>query len=231
MGALHTPSLGQSSEDYLKAIYRLESEGLSVSTSGLARSLHVSPAAVTKALRHLGEHDLVRYTPYRGVLLTATGRKAALRTIRQHRLIELFLYNVLGFGWEEVDEEADRLEHHISAKLAARIDQALNYPKFDPHGSPIPSLDGTLAEPRGGLLAECGPGDEVLVREVDDRLPSVLKYLSALGLRPGKIVRVLDRAPFDGPITLQIDESIRTVAVNIATYIRVEPTGKLDPAV
>jgi DtxR family Mn-dependent transcriptional regulator len=230
METLQNQGLGQSSEDYLKAIFRLEAEGLAVSTSGLARTLHVSPAAVTKAVRHLGQRELVSYTPYHGFQLTAKGRAEALRTIRQHRLIELFLHDMLGFGWEEVDEEAERLEHHISLKLAARIEEALNYPKFDPHGSPIPSVDGTMVARSGDMLSHCSPGDEVVVREVDDRLPRVLEYLAVLGLRPGRVLRVLDKAPFDGPITLQIGESVRAVAVNIAACIRVESTTKSDPA-
>lgn len=209
---------GQAAEDYLKAIFKLQGDK-PVSTNRLAEALNVSPAAVTKAVRQLADKDLVVHRPYRGVSLTADGRKAALEILRHHRLLERFLHDVLGYGWDEVDEEAERLEHHISEKFEARIDRLLNYPKFDPHGDPIPSEDGEIADQPGRPLADCEREDTVVVLRVKDGDPAVLQYLQGLGMRLGARIEVLDKQPFHGPLTLRIDSADRSIGRELAAHV------------
>lgn len=215
--------LGGSTEDYIKAIFKLEDERGAASTTGLAERLRVSPAAVTKAVRVLADKRLANHRPYRGVSLTAAGKRVALEVIRRHRLLERFLHDVLGYGWDEVDVEAERLEHHVSDEFIARIDRLLNYPGFDPHGDPIPSFQGTLTPRVEKPLVECAePGGFVLVR-VRDGDPQVLRYLDSLGLRLGTTIEVVEKQPFDGPFALRVhvgDQVVdRTVGHELAKNV------------
>lgn len=208
-------------EDYAKAIYKLQQRADRVSTSALAEHLAVTPASVSGMLRKLEELNLIEYEPYRGVELTAPGMKVALEVIRHHRLIELFLAESLGLGWDEVHAEAERLEHVISEQLEDHIDRALGHPRFDPHGDPIPTRDGTIVERVLTPLAETEVGAEVLVAQVSDHDPELLRYLGDRGLYPGTRLRVLGAEPFEGPLTIEVDGESVVLGRAVARYVRV----------
>ena len=216
-------------EDYLKAIYDLERDAHPAATNDIAERLAVSPASVSGMMRRLAEQGLITHEPYRGVRLTDDGRRAALRTLRRHRILECYLTAVLGYPWDRVHDEAERLEHAASEELVERMATALGDPVQDPHGAPIPTRDGRVEEPALRTLAEAAPGEQVRVRRVSDKQPERLRYLAELGIRPGSMVRILDKAPFDGPITLWVDESgggaTRAVGVGLAAQVHVEGAG------
>src|SRR5262245_46925681 len=176
--------LSQTSEDYLKEIYKLEIEHGRASTSALAERLGVSPPSVTSMLKKLASLRLVEHEPYRGVTLTTTGRKAAIEVIRHHRLLEQYLAETLGMPIDEVHAEADRLEHALSEELEARIDASLGYPTHDPHGDPIPDAALNVGEDRLRPLHALSPGERSTVRRVPDDT-GLLRYLVELRLLPG----------------------------------------------
>jgi len=207
--AIH--SLTAPVEDYLKAIFEIEvvetadSERPSVAgTTEIAQALGIAPASVTGMLRRLADQGLISYERYRGVRLSDAGRRAALRTIRRHRVIEAYLTKALGYPWDRVHEEAERLEHAASDDLIDRMAAAIGEPTTDPHGAPIPTREGTLESPPLLALVDVDVGARVRVRQVGDRDPERLRYLAELGVTPGADVRVVARAPFGGPITLRI---------------------------
>jgi DtxR family Mn-dependent transcriptional regulator len=196
-------------EDYLKAIYDLERGGGTASTSEIANRLDIAPASVTGMIRRLADQRLLEYEPYRGVRLTETGHRVALRTIRRHRIIETFLARVLGYPWDEVHDEAERLEHAASDALIDRMAAALDEPAVDPHGAPIPTREGTIYEPRYRSIADLDAGERARVVRVHDEDPARLRYLAELGLVPGTTFVVVSRAPFDGPITVRAGSGSR----------------------
>jgi DtxR family Mn-dependent transcriptional regulator len=195
-------SLSTSVQDYLKAIYRLQESGARATTQKLAAAVGTSPAAASKMVRHLSERGLVSLRPYHGFILTESGSSAALQMLRHHRLIETWLCRTMGFSWDEVHEEAERLEHHISERLEERMAAMLGDPVFDPHGHPIPSRDGSVRSPRGRPLTSCADGESAVVQHVDDSCPALLRRLEQAGIGPGVQVRVL-QGEADGPITMQ----------------------------
>ena len=179
-------------------------------------------------MRRLAEQRLITHEPYRGVRLTGAGRKAALRTLRRHRILECYLTEVLGYEWDGVHSEAERLEHAASDELIERMAAALGNPTQDPHGAPIPTRDGRVEEARLRTLAAAAAGDRVRVRRVQDEDAERLRYLAELGIRPGALLRILDRAPYDGPITLWVGESAgttRAIGVGLAAEVFVELAG------
>lgn len=197
-------------EDYLKAILELsehaaEPEG--IKTQQLADALGVNPASVTGMLKRLAELKLVAYARYRGVSLTPAGRKVALETLRHHRLLETYLAEALGYPWHEVHDEAERLEHHISEHFEARIAALLGDPEFDPHGDPIPALDGRLPTVEGVPLTDLSPADEVRVTRIGRQDRELLAYLAERGVQPGARLRLEARAPLDGPLTVATREA------------------------
>jgi len=214
----------QAIEDYLKTIYSLEEEESPVSTSRIAEARNVKPGSATSMIQRLDKLKLVEYQKHYGVVLTPAGRKLALEVIRHHRLLELYLMEALGFGWDEVHEQADVLEHVISEKLEERIAAALHYPDYDPHGSPIPKKDGTVPEPRGlALLNGLNAGISVrIARILEDNNPEMLRYLSELGLTPGAIIHITEIAPFAGPLTLDINGATKIIGQNVASMLLVE---------
>lgn len=192
-------------ENYLKAIYQLQRRGEGrVKTKALADHLGLSLPSVTSMMKALADASLVDYRPYQGVELTASGEEAALRVLRNHRLVELFLVKTLGFSWDEVHVEAERLEHAVSEKLADRIDAFLGHPRFDPHGDPIPTRDGRVESLSGTPLSQLGTDREATVVRVLDQDPALLRFLDAHGLRPG--VQVILRAadPFGGSLHVEL---------------------------
>jgi DtxR family transcriptional regulator, Mn-dependent transcriptional regulator len=210
-------------EDYLKTVYDLERAGGPAATSGLAAQLGVTPASVTGMVRRLAAQGLLTHQRYRGVRLTTRGRHAALRTIRRHRVFEAYLVRALGYRWDEVHAEAERLEHAASDAFVDRMAAAIGEPANDPHGAPIPSREGAIATPRYHTLADLAPGASARVMEVADEDPSLLRYLDDLAIRPGRVVRVVERAPFGGPITLKVGAATHAVGPALAERVLVRP--------
>jgi DtxR family Mn-dependent transcriptional regulator len=209
-------------EDYLKAIYRLEDHDQVVTMQQLIGELDVRGASVTNMIKRLSDLKLVEYAPYKGVSLTESGRKIALEIVRHHRLLELYLSENLGMPWHEVHAEAERLEHHLSDELEARMDSALGYPTHDPHGDPIPTPDLTIAGIRGVDLTSVEPGNCGTVSRVSDRNPEQLEYLGTLGLYPGAHVCVVERLPFEGPIRIRIGEAEVILGPALARQVSIE---------
>jgi DtxR family Mn-dependent transcriptional regulator len=199
-----TESLTRSVEDYLKAIYQLSPEGRPASTSEIAHLLALSPPSVTGMVKRLSEHGLLEHVPYRGVQLTNEGRRAALRMVRRHRLIEAYLVEFLGYSWDTVHEEAERLEHAVSDTMVERMASALGHPDVDPHGDPIPSADGSIHELACTPLSDIPVGETVEIHRVHESQPERLRYIASLGLRPGVQVTVMDRQPFDDLVTIEL---------------------------
>ena len=223
------PPLTGPVEDYLKAIYDLERDAHPAATNDIAERLAISPASVSGMMRRLAEQGLITHEPYRGARLTTDGRRAALRTLRRHRILECYLTEVLGYPWDRVHDEAERLEHAASEELIERMADALGNPLHDPHGAPIPSREGVVEETTRRTLSEVGAGENVRVRMVMDDDGDRLRYLAELGIRPGSIIRLLDRAPFDGPITLWVGDGAggvtRAVGPALAAQVFVESLG------
>ena len=212
-------------EDYLKAIYSLRQTGESVRTAALAARLNVKPPTVTAMLKTLADLNLIRYEPYRGVELTDAGEQVALEIVRHHRLIELYLVEALGFSWDEVHEEAEVLEHFISEKLEARIADYLGNPTHDPHGDPIPNLDGTLPDTTTNTLADFSPAaQEIRVIRIRDQNADRLRYLAEIGLVPQTLIKIVAVEPFDGPVTIQIGKKKIALDRQLARLILVEET-------
>jgi DtxR family Mn-dependent transcriptional regulator len=177
-------------EDYLKAIFGLSERGEPASTSAIAGALAVQPASVTGMVKRMAESGLLEHAPYRGVRLTSRGQREALKILRRHRIIETYLCERLGFAWEDVHEEAERMEHAASDQLVERMAAALAFPRHDPHGAPIPTSAGEIEETDSATLAEARPGSVLKVRAVRDEDPSRLRTLEAKGLTPGARLRV-----------------------------------------
>lgn len=197
-------NLTRSVEDYLKTIYHLSERGEVASTSSIADLLAVQPASVSGMIKKLAESGLAEHVPYRGVRLTDAGKREALRVLRRHRVLESYLKARLGYTWDDVHREAERLEHAVSDDLIDRMESALEHPQHDPHGAPIPTRGGEIEAVDYVTLAEIVEGTDVEVRAVQDDDAERLRYLAALGLLPGVRIHVVECAPFDGPVTLRV---------------------------
>ena len=202
--------LTQAVEDYLKAIYELTLSKEVTGTSEVAEKLSVSPASVTSMLKKLADHrpPLVYYQKSKGVQLSSAGKQCALRKIRQHRLVELFLVEILGYSWDEIHPEAEILEHAISPKLEVKIAKVLGDPEFDPHGDPIPRSDLSMPENKTIPLKDLEPGQKAIVRRVRSSDSGLLKYLGEIGLRPESVVTMVSIIPFDQTIHLMIEGNL-----------------------
>jgi DtxR family Mn-dependent transcriptional regulator len=210
-------------EDYLKEIYTLQQQEEVVTTSLLGERRGFKPGSVTGMIKKLAEMNLVVHTPYQGVRLTEDGRTIALEVIRHHRLLELYLVEALGYSWDEVHEEAERLEHHISEKLEARIAAYLGQPLVDPHGDPIPSLEGVMPPNDALRLADVTIGTTARITRVSDQHADRLRYLADLGLIPGAVIEVISSSPFDGPLVVKVDAVEHPLDRRLARTILVEP--------
>ena len=213
-------------EDYLKAVYELETAGEPAETNAIAELLAIAPASVSGMIRRLSEQGLVRHERYRGARLTAAGRRAALRTVRRHRVIEAYLTEALGYSWDRVHDEAERLEHAASDELIDRMAEAIGEPETDPHGAPIPSRDGSLPAQALAPLTAAATGSDARVVQVSDRSGEALRYLAQLGIVPGARVRVTAREPFDGPVVVRVRGATRRVSLALATEIMVTPVRR-----
>ena len=201
--ATQRPPLSRSTEDYLKVIYQLEVPGGAALTSDIAEALDVAPPSVSGMLKRLAETGLLEHVPYRGVQLTEAGRRAALRMVRRHRIIESYLTSKLGYDWDNVHEEAERLEHAVSDELIERMALALGHPRYDPHGAPIPTTGGDIERPELLALSEIEVGEVAELRMVSDKDPDRLRFLASLGLKPGVAFQIVARQPFQGPVTIR----------------------------
>ena len=221
--ALQTETLTRSVEDYLKAIYQLSPEGRPASTSEIAHLLALSAPSVTGMVKRLSEHGLLEHIPYRGVQLTEEGRRAALRMVRRHRLIEAYLVEFLGYSWDTVHAEAERLEHAVSDTMIERMAAALGNPTVDPHGDPIPAADGSIHELAGSALSEVPVGETVELHRVHESQPERLRYIASLGLRPGARVTVLDRQPFDDLVTIEVAGAQHVIGRELGHVLQCAP--------
>jgi DtxR family Mn-dependent transcriptional regulator len=211
--------LTRSVEDYLKAIYHLAPGNEPASTNEIAERLGLSAPSVSGMVKRLSDAGLLEHVPYRGVVLTQAGRRTALRMIRRHRLIEAYLVAFLGFSWDTVHDEAERLEHAVSDLLVERMATALGNPRFDPHGDPIPAPDGSIEESSYTALAEVPEGETVEIRRVDTSQGDRLRYLEDHGLVPGSRVRVTAHHPFSGPVVLQVGGGEQVIGHELAAQI------------
>lgn len=203
-------------ENYLKAVYKLaeaDPETAGVSTNRIAAALATRAASVTDMLRRLADKGLLDYERYRGVQLTAEGRRLALLTIRKHRLWEVFLVQQLGFNWDEVHEVAEELEHVQSPLLMRRLDAFLGHPALDPHGDPIPAEDGAVRRPATRLLADLGVGERGTLAAVKNTSVPFLQYLNKAGLQLGATIEVLDKVAFDNSFELRVNQE-RTALIS-----------------
>lgn len=210
-------------EDYLKAIFRIQHDGEAVSNQRLTEELGLSGASVTNMLKRLHELRLIEHTPYRPITLTPTGNDVALEVIRHHRLLELFLAQALGMGIDQVHAEADRLEHHVSEELERRIEQALGFPEFDPHGHPIPSRTGTLRDLGDVPLTELRVGEAGIVSRVSDRSDDELRELDRLNIAPGARLEVTSDDADAGVRTSVDDAAPVVIPASLAAGIHVLP--------
>ncbi len=219
IGAVSTEAV----QDYAKAIYALEQQGSEwVNTTSLSERLAVTPASVTAMIQKMAGLKLVSYKPYSGVRLTKTGKKLALEIVRHHRLLEQFLSDELGMPWDQVHKEAEILEHVLSEDLEARIDEKLGHPKVDPHGDPIPSLDGSVEEPETVRLDELEVGQRGVLIRVSDSNPEILRYLEERKIKPGLEIHLDHKEPFGGPLTLSFGKEKQMIGPDLARTIRVK---------
>lgn len=200
----------QALEDYLKIIFKLEELNAEsqlekgVSTSAIAERLSISQASVSNMIKKLADKKMIEYAPYYGVTLTDQGRKIALKMLRRHRVLELYLVERLGYQWDEVDAEAEILEHAVSERLVNRMWEELGRPTQDPHGSPIPDQQGFMEMPSMVSLCEALPDANCEVIRIQNRTPEELRYLFSIGLVKGAQVRVFEKAPFEGPLSIEV---------------------------
>jgi len=206
-------------EDYLKAIHSLSTEGETVPNSRLAQELTVSAASVSEMLGKLAALELVTHDPYRGARLTEAGRTIAVEIVRHHRLLETYLVQALGYSWDEVHQEADRLEHAISEQFEERMWEALGRPAFDPHGDPIPGPDGRLEAAPAQPLHLARAGATLTVSRISDRDPEKLREVERLGIRPGHQVRILEESRWEGPVVVQVEDNEVAIALGLARAI------------
>jgi DtxR family Mn-dependent transcriptional regulator len=220
---VHGQPTSSAVEDYLKAVYALETrlEG-PVPTNALAERLGLTPGSVSGMLRRLDELGLLEHERYRGVRLTAEGRRVALRTLRNHRLLELLLVEMLDVPWDLVHEEAELLEHVLSDELAERIAAKLGDPVVDPHGDPIPGRDLALTEQETRGLDEVDVGETVTFVRVSDSDPAMLRYLAERGIVPGVTLKVAGRQPFGGPLSVRVAGTEHHLGGQLAGAMRVE---------
>ena len=222
------PQVTHAMEDYLKAVYRLGDTGAAVTTQRLADELGVTPASVTNMVKRLDDLTLLTHAPYKAVTLTEAGRRIALEVVRHHRLLELYLAQTLGVPWDEVHAEAERLEHHLSEQLEARMDSALGFPTRDPHGDPIPTRELTLDAATTVRLSDVEAGRAATVVRVSDRDPAQLRYLGSLGLYPGRAVAVVERQAVDSVIRIAVagaDAASSTIGLALAATVDVVVDG------
>jgi len=227
MAAVEQPRLSEAIENYAKAIYALARRGDgTVTTNALAERVGVSAGSVSSMVKKLAERGLAEHEPYRGVQLTAEGRRVALSVLRHHRLLELYLAEHLGVPWDRVHEEAEALEHVISEDLAARIAAKLGHPTHDPHGDPIPDAALVIDEGHTRSLAEMDIGERGRFVRVSDTDPEMLRYLDGRGIALGDELEVVAREPFDGPLTVRFGSKDHVFGGGLTRAMRIDVTTR-----
>ena len=216
--------VSKSEREALKAIYRLSKDGGEVHTGALAERLHLSPGTVTATVKRLADRRLVDHKPYRGVELTDGGRRAAIAAIRRHRIVERFLADMLGYAWNEADRLATTFEHELPQEVEDRLFVALDRPATCPHGFPIPAKK-TEALPEMPPLYALEPGDSAVVAVPGSTDPEIVAFLDTLGLRPGVVVEVKEKHPFDGPLVLRVEGKERTLGATVANQVFVQKSA------
>jgi DtxR family Mn-dependent transcriptional regulator len=222
VGANATAPLTESTQHYLREIYKLEAAGSRATTTSVAEAMEVSAPSASAMVKRLAALELVEHVPYRGIALTADGRRVALEVIRHHRLLEQYLAERLGVPLDQVHAEADRLEHALSEEVEKRLDALLGYPTHDPHGHPIPDAELRLVSAASDrTITSLEPGKAALVSDVPDGDAELLRYLHHLGLLPGSTIEVAAHAPFGGPVTVRTDAGEHAISRELAGSIGV----------
>ncbi len=213
--------LSPSVEDYLKTIYKLEAgpNGAPVGTGAIAEAMDVSSASASNMVKRLAELGFISYEAYAGATLTGTGRTVALEVIRHHRLLELYLKEVMGYEWGEIHDEAERLEHHISERFESRIEEMLGHPERDPHGHPIPTRDGLVADLPTDSLAHLEAGATAKIDHISDEDADLLHLLEQRGLLPGAPVEVVETRPLDGLLVVSVNGEEQLVGRPVAAKV------------
>jgi len=216
-------------EEYLEIIYKLQKKSGVATTSDLVRLLKVAPGTVTNTIARLERESFVIHEPYRGVRLTEKGQRIALRTIRKHRLSERLLTDLLNVEWEKVHEAACKLEHSISDEIAKKIEKALGHPKTCPHGNPIPTECGGIIEKSSEPLSKFNVGEKGVIVKITDERRELLEYLSSINVKPDRLVEIIDKAPFNGPITIKIEGKSHALSPEIASIIEARKIEEEKP--
>lgn len=216
------PGISAAMEDYLKAIYRLQRVDERVTTLKLAGELGLSGPSATNMIKRLAELSLVEHNRYYGVHLTPAGEKVALEVVRHHRLLELYLAEAMGYDWDKVHDEAERLEHHVSTEFEERMDELLGHPQYDPHGDPIPTRFGDLPREEWLQLNEVQPGTDVILRRVSDRDPEHLRFLAEIGVVPGSVFKLQSLHTKGGHYTILTADGPHTIPADLAVHMQVE---------
>jgi DtxR family Mn-dependent transcriptional regulator len=211
-------------EEYLEAIYKLEEKSGAARTSDIVKNINVVPGTVTNTVERLEKEGYVTHVPYKGVKLTEKGRKVALQVVRRHRLSERLLTDILHVGWDKSHDAACKLEHGMTEEVMKPLEKALKHPKTCPHGNPIPTKCGGIMEEKSRSLVDLNKRERGTIVKITDEKSDLLQYLNSLGLVPGASVEVVEKAPFDGPITLKIGESSFALSLAIASIIQVKRT-------
>jgi DtxR family Mn-dependent transcriptional regulator len=211
-------------EEYLENIYKLQEKDGAARTGDLVNILKVAPGTVTNTVERLEREEYIAHEPYKGVKLTEKGRKIALEVVRRHRLSERLLTDILHFEWDKAHDAACRLEHGMTDEIMKPLEKALKHPKTCPHGNPIPTKCGGIIEERSEPLAELKEGEEGTVVKITEEREDLLHYLDKLGLRPKASLQIVEKAPFDGPITFRIGSTIRALSRAMASVVQVRRT-------
>ncbi len=215
-------AFSRAQEDYLKALFLLHGDTRPVPTGDLAQRLGISSPSVSEMVTRLSAQGLVEHDRYRGQQLTKEGRRVAVELVRHHRLLEMFLVQVLGYSWDEVHEEAERLEHVISERMEARIFELLGRPEIDPHGHAIPTLTGKVRSRSDRALSDCRAGESVVVQGVSDDDPARLRELDRRGLTPGTRIDVIHTSEYESPLECRIKHRRVTIPLGLARAVFVE---------
>lgn len=219
----------QAIQDYLKVIYKIEETGESPTTNTIAERLNVTQPSVTGMVKKLSEMNLISYTPYHGAELTEAGRKIALEVIRHHRLLELYLAKAMGYSWDRVHQEAEKLEHFISEEFEEKMVEILGNPNSDPHGAPIPSKDGSIAERKLATLTSIPVGQTVRIKQISDRDSEKLRYLAGIGIYPEVLIVVLEKTPFGGASLVRVGDKQHYLGEGLTDSIFVSLVTEENP--
>ena len=209
-------------EEYLEGIYRLQEKSGVARTSDIVKVLQVVPGTVTNTVERLEKEGMLKHEPYRGVRLTDKGRKIALDVIRRHRLSERLLTDFVHVDWDKVHDAACRLEHGITNDVIKKLEKALGHPKTCPHGNPIPTACGGIVEEKSEPLSTLKSKESGVIAKIKDETAEVLKYIAVLGLLPGASIEIVEKAPFDGPITVKVGGANHALSLSMASNIWVK---------